>query len=98
MAAGTRAAVASAARRRLCPVLLLPSFTGGLRPADPLARLRCSQLLFQQLLAIHPSVKATTRHKLFVRAALDDAAAVQDEDAIRIPDRGDAVRHNHRCA
>ena len=56
----------------------------------------CRELLFQQLLPVHGRVEAAARDQLVVRAALDDAAAVEHEDLIGVAHRRHAVRHDER--
>jgi hypothetical protein len=43
-------------------------------------------------------VEAVASHQLVVRAALHDAAVVDDDDLVGAPDRGDAVRDHDRSA
>ena len=58
------------------------------------ARLARGQLLLQELLPIHLRVDAIRAHQLVVRAAFDDAAAIEDDDQIGLdaPSRRDGRR------
>jgi len=47
---------------------------------------------------IHARVQPAHRDELLVPAALDDAALVEDDDAVRIADGGEAVRDDERRA
>src|SRR5437588_13022347 len=50
------------------------------------------ELLLEELPPVHLRVKATVLEEVTVRAALGDAAVVEDEDLVRVLHRGDAVR------
>jgi hypothetical protein len=51
------------------------------------------ELLLEQLAPVHLRVEAAVLEKLTMRAALDDAPFVEDEDLVRILDGRDAVRN-----
>ena len=44
----------------------------------------------------HPCVEAIGVHQGRVGACFDDAAAVEDDDLVRVADRGEAVRDDDR--
>src|SRR5579872_3320046 len=58
-------------------------------------RLDLRQLFFEQLLVVKVGVVSAARDQLIMRAELDDAAAVEHSDAVRIAYGGDAVRDEH---
>ena len=53
---------------------------------------------FARLLGHQPGIDAALPHQRLVPAALDDAAAVEHQDAVAIDDAGEAMRQDQRGA
>jgi hypothetical protein len=52
---------------------------------------RCRELVLQQLLPVQLRVEPVLPDQMIVGAALGDASALEDENLIRMADRGNAV-------
>src|SRR5690606_34877669 len=70
----------------------------GLLRAELLAGVDEPVALDALLPLVEPAVEAILPEQLLVRAALDDPAAVQDQDLVRALDRGQPVRDHERRA
>src|SRR5262245_647792 len=64
--------------------------------ASPASDIR--QFLLEPLSPVHVGVRSAGTDEQVVRAALDDAAVLQDQDQVCVPDRRDAVRNDHAGA
>src|SRR5205823_11309532 len=77
----------SGGRRTPCRTRARPA---GRSPSDGF------QLHLERLLPEEVGVGATARHERIVVAGFDDPALLEDEDEVRLLDRGDPVRHEDR--